>query len=138
MQTDPRHWMKRLPNLCEPLTGQEIALLGENPGLERRVALALRITGQRAMLETTQKAEVAPQPDIAGIVTPPLVTDDAAASEPAPEETEAVPKKRRKASFSAVSLDDAASLLTAFGAAGEPETPAELQAAQGANEQRDN
>jgi len=136
MTQTAKGWIDRLAKACSPLTAEKTAdMLADLPGqeLDKRARLGLRIALLEHLLHAKPAAvkpvvqEPAPQPD----PEPEIIDEAPAAPEPVPEEPtlpepseEPVPdptpppapkKKRKETKFSAVSLDDAAILLSAFG-----------------------
>lgn len=139
MPNDARNWISRLSRACRTYSPEQLAsgCRLETPQMSARVKLALRIVAMRSELLAT-KPQALPRPEKTKTTPPtktsprpaPTVTDmpaDEPAEEtaiPVPEiEPPARPSKTKKASFSAVSLDDAAGLLSAFGALTDPSEP---------------
>lgn len=139
MQSPSRNWISTLSASAVDISPAQMARLRQRlagEALPPRVALALRLVALRRALEG--QAEPAPLKVVAPVNEPiaPAAPEDAATipevkPDPVPDPTPvpaalvetapeappvvAPPKKRKKASFSAVSLDDAAGLLSAFG-----------------------
>jgi hypothetical protein len=118
-----KNWTQNVIDMCCALSDPQVeALQKQLPAIpHKRVALALRIGAQRHRLRHG-KAEiiVAQEPEIAVVIEEPapVVVE---MTEP-PAAPVAAPRPKKKVSFSAVSLDDASSLLSAFGAP-PPEAP---------------
>jgi hypothetical protein len=116
MPKTAKNWSQKVIDMCIALSDTQIEALHQHlPAIpHKRVALALRIGAQRHRL-IHGKAEivVAKEPEIAPVLeeAAPVVVDI-----PEPPAPPAVtPRPKKKVSFSAVSLDDASSLLSAFG-----------------------
>jgi hypothetical protein len=118
-----KNWTQKVIDLCAPLSGTQVEELQQQlPSMtNKRVALALNIALHRRKL-TAEKAEKNTQVEpLISLVTeqiPEPVVEEP--QPPAPPVT--APRPRKKVNFSAVSLDDASSLLSAFGGM-QTETP---------------
>ncbi|MCC5964912.1 MAG: hypothetical protein JJU24_02135 [Natronohydrobacter sp.] len=124
MPNNIRNWISRLSETCGAFSEAERAALvslAVPTESSERVRLALRIVALRSRLDDLAKrSECTSDTTMTEIAM--TAVQDIAAPEPEPE-----PKtlpirqiKTRKASFSAVSLDDAAGLLSAFGSLAGP------------------
>lgn len=114
-----RNWISRLSETGGKLSEADLSGLAENPQqleASKRVRLALRIVALQARLDDLAKyPDVAYDAPMTEVGLTALPDDPAPAQEPEPKTMPARPNKPKKKSFSAVSLDDAAGLLSAFG-----------------------
>jgi hypothetical protein len=123
MPKRPKSWIDTLKRRAAALSATEteaLRLRCESGAIAGRSALALRI----ALLNTdlarppvAQTPSAAPPPPEPVPITPEPPEPPAPETPPPPPPPPSPPKPKKKASFGAISLDDAASLLSAFGAA---------------------
>lgn len=125
MPNNARNWISRLSETCEKLSETEqraLEMITERPEISTRVRLALKIINLRSrvlrpvVLPSVPTATEATAIDLADQIVPVQPPEPFAEIPPPPTR----PKKPKKVSFSAVSLDDAAGLLSAFGTLAEP------------------
>lgn len=128
MPNNIRNWISRLSETCGAFSEAERAALvsiAMPTASSERVRLALRIVALKSRLDELAKRPECTS-DTAMTEIAMTAVQDIAAPEPEPEpepKPKALPmrqNKTRKASFSAVSLDDAAGLLSAFGSLAGP------------------
>lgn len=126
MPNNIRNWISRLSETCGAFSEAERAALvslAMPTASSERVRLALRIVALKSRLDDLAKRPECTS-DTAMTEIAMTAVKDIAAPEPEPEpKPKALPmrqNKTRKASFSAVSLDDAAGLLSAFGSLAGP------------------
>lgn len=124
MPNNIRNWISRLSETCGAFSEAERAALvsiAMPTASSERVRLALRIVALKSRLDELAKRPECTS-DTAMTEIAMTAVKDIAAPEPEPK-PKALPmrqNKTRKASFSAVSLDDAAGLLSAFGSLAGP------------------
>lgn len=124
MPNNIRNWISRLSETCGAFSEAERATLvslAMPTESSERVRLALKIVALKSRLDDLAKRPECTS-DTAMTEIAMTAVQDIAAPEPEPK-PKALPmrqNKTRKASFSAVSLDDAAGLLSAFGSLAGP------------------
>lgn len=134
MNRTTRGWIAQLAQMTKALSAADaVALQGRagEPPLSGRVGLGLRIA-----LSRRRAAGKPPAPATIIALAPVPAEPVTDAAETPPAEPPKPQRRAKKVSFSAVSLHDAASLLTAFGQTGDeapgrpaPDTPAAEEAA---------
>lgn len=120
MAKTSENWTQEVIDLCLSLSSPQISELQERLPLvaDKRVALVLRIGALRHRLINIPSSQIERQ---AAEAHPLVGAVEIIAPEPSEPEPIApppiAPRPKKKVSFSGVSLDDASSLLSAFGAA---------------------
>lgn len=130
MPFDTRNWVARLSRDCANLTAADLERLlfkAEAQGVPAHVRMGLRIVSLRHRLKLGAESDplphAAPDPDPAH-GSQQMVQCPDAEEQKSTEQGSRSGRKARKASFSSVSLDDAAGLLSAFGGLAEEEPAA--------------
>jgi len=131
MPDDARNWISRLSDTCrQAYTAEQLAFGLEllPNGIPVRARLAMRIVALRSrLLQTRAQAVVLVETERPE--SPITKLADCEMPAPEPEAAAEIPalrsNKPKKANFSAVSLDDAAGLLSAFGSSADATDPSD-------------